>query len=161
MMESKMMKTSGRGMAKAKNGIAVADPRNPKAPTTLEYGRQVASRLPGADKRPVVPALQSIEPTPTVTAQAPVSAQPEPVPQMPEEPAAQPVAAAEPMVDPWSAFLDRFRGNQQAPVAPKDLQYGAAPVGMQVQVPDFMAAVQSGQAQRPNFQSFNQWGARV
>lgn len=31
---------------KARKGIAVSDPRNPKAPNTLEYGEQVASRLP-------------------------------------------------------------------------------------------------------------------
>jgi len=31
---------------KARRGIAVSDPRNPKAPNTLEYGQQVASRLP-------------------------------------------------------------------------------------------------------------------
>lgn len=31
---------------KARNGVAVSDPRNPKAPNTLQYGQQVASRLP-------------------------------------------------------------------------------------------------------------------
>lgn len=30
---------------KARNGVAVSDPRNPHAPNTLEYGQQVASRL--------------------------------------------------------------------------------------------------------------------
>lgn len=34
------------GMAKAQRGVAVSDPRNPNAPTTLQYGEQVASRLP-------------------------------------------------------------------------------------------------------------------
>ena len=38
------------GQDKAKKGEAVADPRNPKAPTTLEYAQQVVNRLPGADK---------------------------------------------------------------------------------------------------------------
>lgn len=33
------------GQDKARKGIAVSDPRNPKAPNTLEYGQQVASRL--------------------------------------------------------------------------------------------------------------------
>jgi hypothetical protein len=32
---------------KAKQGIAVSDPRNPNAPNTLQYGDQVASRLQG------------------------------------------------------------------------------------------------------------------
>lgn len=31
---------------KAKKGVAVSDPRNPKAPNTLQYGQQVAARLP-------------------------------------------------------------------------------------------------------------------
>lgn len=31
---------------KAKAGIAVSDPRNPNAPTTLQYGQQVAARIP-------------------------------------------------------------------------------------------------------------------
>lgn len=34
------------GLEKARQGIAVADPRNPNAPTTLQYGQQVAARLP-------------------------------------------------------------------------------------------------------------------
>ena len=34
------------GLEKAKKGIAVSDPRNPKAPNTLQYGEQVAARLP-------------------------------------------------------------------------------------------------------------------
>ena len=33
---------------KAKNGISVSDPRNPNAPNTLQYGKQVADRLPNA-----------------------------------------------------------------------------------------------------------------
>ena len=34
------------GMEKARKGVAVSDPRNPNAPTTLEYGKQVVARLP-------------------------------------------------------------------------------------------------------------------
>lgn len=33
------------GQDKAKKGVAVSDPRNPKAPTTLEYAEQVVGRL--------------------------------------------------------------------------------------------------------------------
>ncbi len=33
------------GQDKAKRGVAVSDPRNPKAPTTLEYAEQVVGRL--------------------------------------------------------------------------------------------------------------------
>lgn len=35
---------------KARRGVAVSDPRNPKAPNTLQYGEQVASRLPKSDE---------------------------------------------------------------------------------------------------------------
>jgi hypothetical protein len=34
------------GLEKARRGVAVSDPRNPNAPTTLQYGQQVASRIP-------------------------------------------------------------------------------------------------------------------
>lgn len=34
------------GLEKAKRGIAVSDPMNPNAPNTLQYGQQVAARLP-------------------------------------------------------------------------------------------------------------------
>ena len=33
-------------ITKAKKGIAVSDPRNPNAPNTLQYGQQVAGRMP-------------------------------------------------------------------------------------------------------------------
>lgn len=35
-------------IAKAQQGIAVSDPRNPNAPNTLQYGQQVAARIPQA-----------------------------------------------------------------------------------------------------------------
>lgn len=40
------------GLSKAKEGIAVSDPRNPKAPNTLQYGEQVASRMGKDEARP-------------------------------------------------------------------------------------------------------------
>jgi SLT domain-containing protein len=45
------------GMEKARRGIAVSDPRNPNAPNTLQYGQQVAARLP---QNPVVRALNAV-----------------------------------------------------------------------------------------------------
>lgn len=36
----------GGGLTKAQNGVAVSDPRNPGAPNTLQYGAQVAGRMP-------------------------------------------------------------------------------------------------------------------
>lgn len=34
------------GLENARRGVAVSDPRNPDAPNTLQYGRQVAARVP-------------------------------------------------------------------------------------------------------------------
>lgn len=45
------------GMEKARRGIAVSDPRNPNAPTTLQYGQQVASRMPAPSARLAEPAF--------------------------------------------------------------------------------------------------------
>lgn len=43
------------GLRKAREGIAVNDPRNPKAPNTLQYGQQVASRMGQAAPAEVTP----------------------------------------------------------------------------------------------------------
>jgi len=43
------------GLEKARRGVAVSDPRNPNAPTTLEYGKQVADRVLSA----VIPSAQA------------------------------------------------------------------------------------------------------
>lgn len=55
------------GLEKARRGVAVSDPRNPNAPTTLQYGQQVAARLPkerGIVQRAVegmIPSAQAAE----------------------------------------------------------------------------------------------------
>jgi hypothetical protein len=48
------------GLEKARRGIAVADPRNPNAPTTLQYGKQVAARLPKEPLNPVMAAGKAV-----------------------------------------------------------------------------------------------------
>lgn len=48
------------GLEKARRGVAVSDPRNPKAPNTLQYGRQVADRVLSA----VVPSANAAEAAP-------------------------------------------------------------------------------------------------
>ena len=145
------------GLQKAKQGIAVSDPRNPKAPNTLQYGQQVAARLNG-DKAKTKPDMQPVEiakvtpvelPAPEVTAAA------QPVPVAPVEPMPQtvPVMASGP--DPWTEFQERFRTSE--PVRAADLQYGPMPT-MNVQVPNFMAVV--GQNRAIDFSGFGNWGAR-
>lgn len=56
------------GLAKAKRGIGVSDPKNPSFPNTLEYGAQVAARVPkekGLIQRgveAVIPSANAAEP---------------------------------------------------------------------------------------------------
>ncbi|WP_307702025.1 lytic transglycosylase domain-containing protein [Variovorax paradoxus] len=48
------------GLEKARRGVAVADPRNPNAPTTLQYGKQVAARLPKEPLNPIMAAGKAV-----------------------------------------------------------------------------------------------------
>lgn len=48
------------GLAKARLGQAVSDPRNPNAPNTLEYGQKVASRIPQPPDRPLTIPEQTL-----------------------------------------------------------------------------------------------------
>jgi hypothetical protein len=50
------------GMEKAAQGIPVADPRNPKAPNTLQYAEQVTSRLPAQTTAAAAPATPAAAP---------------------------------------------------------------------------------------------------
>ena len=50
------------GLEKARRGVAVSDPRNPGAPTTLQYGQQVAARIP-KEKGVVQQAVESVIPS--------------------------------------------------------------------------------------------------
>lgn len=55
------------GLEKARRGVAVSDPRNPNAPNTLQYGAQVAARVPkekGALQRGVEAMIPSAEAAP-------------------------------------------------------------------------------------------------
>lgn len=159
------------GLEKARRGIAVSDPRNPNAPNTLQYGEQVAARLPGAKggSAPSSPA------SPVVVAEAPAS-RPEikPVAQgqvvgeaLPPVQVAETQAQAVPSTlaseskpDAWQEFISKFK--KEGPVQAADLQYGARPTAplINVQVPDFMAAVAPTGGRRVDLSSFMGWGAR-
>jgi len=113
------------GLEKARKGIAVSDPRNPNAPTTLQYGQQVVSRLPGGSKTTAqvapVQLAKQIQATPQT---APF--QPEAPPQLPLPPALQQAAKslpAAPMADPW----EEFNKGLQKPVEVADIAYGTVP----------------------------------
>jgi len=150
------------GLEKARNGVAVSDPRNPNAPNTLEYAQQVASRLPG-QKGPAVAAPTARAPAaPGAVVQAVASPQVEATPIPPEmvaqmqEPVpavATPVAAA-PQEDPWQQFMQQMAvtQGQQRPIQVADLSgYGTN----QVRAPSYQVAPVNT---RPDFRAFGAWG---
>ena len=118
-----------------------------------KYGQQVMNRIGGA---PVQVAKQAPVQQPVQTAPQEMQAAAE-VAQVAQAQQVSPVEQA----DPWQEFLAKVRGKEEPaePVQVASLQYG--PPQMQVQVPDFMAAVQ-GQQRRNNpqqdFLGFGAWG---
>lgn len=144
------------GLEKARRGVAVSDPNNPKAPTTLQYGAQVAARLPGAaagtKAKTVVPAVAPAEQAAPVTVVADAGPAPG---QAVMAPVAEPAAHSFVASDPWFEFNQAMAAQQQ--IGPADLSYGAQPAvqAAQIQRPDFMAALgYGGQVQRPDFRAF-------
>jgi hypothetical protein len=61
------------GMQKAASGVAVSDPKNPKAPTTIDYGKSIAQRMTAL--LPIGSAVAGETPKPAAPTAAP--AQPE------------------------------------------------------------------------------------
>lgn len=59
------------GLEKARRGVAVSDPRNPNAPTTLQYGQQVAARLPKEQPGIVQRAVEAVIPSAQAAEAAP------------------------------------------------------------------------------------------
>ena len=120
-----------------------------------KYGQQVMNRIGGA---PVQVAKQAPVNQPVQIAPQEMQAAAE-VAQVTQDQQVSPVEQA----DPWQEFLAKVRGKEETvePVQVASLQYG--PTQMQVQVPDFMAAVQ-GQQRRNNpqqaFQSFGNFGGQ-
>lgn len=81
------------GLEKARRGVAVSDPRNPSAPTTLQYGQQVAARVPKEPMNPVMAAGKAVTDVviPSANAAEPASLKPwEKEWEAPAGPAAQP-----------------------------------------------------------------------
>jgi len=70
------------GLAKAKQGIGVSDPKNPKAPDTLQYAKEVAARMPVLTGGAAIAATPNAAPSgPSLVSQIPgqTGAVPEPV----------------------------------------------------------------------------------
>ena len=111
------------GLRKAQQGIAVADPRNPNAPNTLEYGKQVAGRLKGEPVAPMVAKREAIPLPPAMAAGAPMA--------MVDAPMEVPLAQDMPMGEnPWVKFLASM---PQAEAVERPLAYGNTQGGKQMQ----------------------------
>jgi hypothetical protein len=79
------------GLEKARKGIAVSDPRNPGAPNTLEYGNQVAARVP---KGAVAQMMDKVTDAVLPSAQAAQAPQDAKLYEVEHDPFAQPAAPA-------------------------------------------------------------------
>lgn len=100
------------GIDKARNGIAVKDPKNPNAPDTFQYAQEVVGRIPKSD-----------QPAPTVVAEAPVQAAPVKLAQVLQgRPDNTPLGYVAPKED-WKEFQQA----QPDPVTAKSLDFGGAP----------------------------------
>ena len=110
------------GLAKAKQGIAVSDPRNPNAPNTLEYGKQVAGRLKAAPST-VLAKGEVVPVAPAMAAGAPMAMVGAPM----EVPLAQDMPMGE---NPWVKFLASM---PQAEAVERPLAYGNTQGGEQMQ----------------------------
>lgn len=108
-------------ITKAKQGIAVSDPRNPNAPNTLQYGAQVAARIPQDqpqaqgnpwDNDPVVDG--GAPQAPNAAQPAPQAPAPAAAPQQP--PQAAPGAPSTPPSSLWDTLsnLDPVQMGQKA-----------------------------------------------
>lgn len=113
------------GLEKARRGVAVSDPRNPNAPTTLQYGQQVAARIPkekGLIQRGVEAVIPSAE-----AGTMPVKPAANPLEAMSDEElmaAYKKLQPAKPAAEP--GIVDTLRGyGQAAQQATKDVGLGA------------------------------------
>jgi hypothetical protein len=140
------------GLEKARRGVAVSDPRNPNAPTTLQYAQQVTARLPGAQPVVVPPAVR----TATMPPVGPAELRPEaPISIVAEAP----LPAFDTSPNAWAEFQRTYQA--QAPVRPENLSWGEMRMP-EVAVPDYMGTVeQSGSAASPNFSAFGAIGRRA
>ena len=152
-------------IAKAKQGIAVSDPRNPKAPNTLQYGAQVVARMP---KR----ATTQEEAVATAPATSAATMPPD-APVVSAEPLSTPgFDAASQAAKEWTAFKQAMPVAQASPVAAQEapvesmasygnVDFEATPM----KAPDFNTIMSSLSRfmpqQRPSFRGFSGFGAKA
>lgn len=147
-------------IAKAKKGIAVSDPRNPKAPNTLEYGQQVVSRMGGMpNMKPVAnQATNVVAPMPAPMQTGQMQAPMEPVGESTfyrDQVAAQePVQAPMTEEEAWLAFQKTLPQQEAQVVQQPQFNYGNSEG---VVIPNFAGAV-AKVGTVPNFSAFKTWG---
>jgi hypothetical protein len=131
------------GLEKARRGVAVNDPRNPKAPNTLQYGQQVVARM----GKPVAP-IQVAKPEPAIPVGVPQGV---PVKQAVVQ---APIAVAQ-VPEEWQEFQQQTA----PPVQVADLGYG--PV-VAPQMPEgFFDAPKARKNASVNFNPFAAWKVRI
>jgi hypothetical protein len=136
-------------MAKAREGIAVRDPRNPDAPDTLAYSEEVLKRLPNNEGYTRITRAPVAVGTPIP---APVDTQPIPTD----------IPAYHGVPDQWSRF---GRALPQEQVAPQDLNFGQESIPQALVKPietGIFASLMPGAptAAAPMMQAFKGWGKR-
>ncbi len=145
------------GLEKARRGVAVSDPKNPKAPNTLQYAQQVVGRLGGGSNQSQVvsPEIASVA-TPAVQAPPPVVASTDVDMGMPPELLAHRAltpAASVNQADAWASFL-KTMPQAKRPVQVADLNFGSPKINM-IQAP--VMPTPSIRNVVPNFAAFNSW----
>lgn len=156
------------GLEKARRGVAVKDPRNPDAPNTLQYGAQVAARLPkekGLMQRgveAVIPSAEAAEPV--VAAKKPweqewsVDAPARAPAAVVAAPAAEPerglgskvLSAAMGVVSPVAPIADAITGGQFSKDIAGGLVRGAGSIGATIAAPYDMAVDAIKGDRKPN-----------
>ena len=154
------------GLEKARRGVAVSDPKNPKAPNTLEYGQQVVARMGGEARQstPVAPVPSQVlvgggvpaipADVVPVMAQAPIQLQAE-APVMAQAPVA-PVMEMGP--DAWQAFLQTMPQQAQQPVNVGDIDYANPRLATSVPQFQYQPTVDNS---KPTVAAFSGWGSQA
>ena len=146
------------GIEKAKRGVAVSDPVNPKAPNTFQYADQVVARMNGAGKSSG--ATVASQPTAATT----TTTEPSPVADFPPVAITQAdVSAFAPQggkshatgANPWMSFLAAMPQVPTAAIQPEDISFGNSPTLARLSLPPSTILGQS--PRKPNFQAFSGW----
>lgn len=154
------------GLEKARKGVAVSDPVNPKNPDTLQYAKQVVNRM-GLD-RPAGPAAPKPGPTETQT-QLP-AAQEAVGPGASETFAEAPAAVVDPEgyapsrggpkgADAWQSFLSTLAPVKNKPLQVADFQFGGAGGLPSVGVP--LLGPPPVLNAKPRLEAFQGWKAKI